>query len=210
MFYLPRNFELTSKLDKVLREQIIDEQGPGVIVEDFQRLLNFVGEQGVPVTGTYLLPLKLLQPINELLSRPIQLGLKRPQQKSYPHINGLFMLVRTTGLGKITMKTKKPHLIIHPDVLQFDFDHLYQFTYTNRFGASRRIMHPYMEEPPSADEIQIGDVPLEPGMSMTFLYDFGDNWTFEVNLEQIAPLDPKMTKPKILETHGDAPEQYGW
>ncbi len=42
--------------------------------------------------------------MNERLSEPIQLDLKRPQQKSYPPINGLYLLLRASGLGQIISK----------------------------------------------------------------------------------------------------------
>ena len=43
---------------------------------------------------------------------------------------------------------------------------------------------------------------------MTYLYDFGDQWEFDVKLERIDPVNRKIKKPVILETHGEAPEQY--
>lgn len=45
---------------------------------------------------------------------------------------------------------------------------------------------------------------------MIYHYDFGDDWHFEVTLEQIELSDPKVTKPTIVEKHGKPPEQYGW
>lgn len=91
---------------------------------------------------------------------------------------------------------------------EFDHDHLYKFTYKSRFGVSVDINHPYVEEPPFTDEVQVGGIGLEAGAKMTYLYDFGDNWEFEVLLERIELADPKMRRPVILETHGKAPEQY--
>ncbi len=69
---------------------------------------------------------------------------------------------------------------------EFDFDHLYRFTCTNQCGIAMHINHPYMDDDGSfwADEFLIGDLPLSPGQSMTFLYDFGDNWMFKIQLEQ--------------------------
>lgn len=43
---------------------------------------------------------------------------------------------------------------------------------------------------------------------MTYLYDFGDQWEFDVKLERIDPVNRKIKKPVILETHGEAPDQY--
>lgn len=64
-----------------------------------------------------------------------------------------------------------------------------------------------MEEGPWASELLVGNVPLHIGQKMTFLYDFGDRWEFDVTLEQVDPeLDIK--EATILEAHGEPPEQY--
>ena len=89
-----------------------------------------------------------------------------------------------------------------------DHDHLYRFTYKKRFGVPVGISHPYMEEPPLTTDVHIGDIGIKPGTTMTYLYDFGDKWEFEVQLEGIEPVDPKIRGPRIFETHGEAPEQY--
>ena len=91
---------------------------------------------------------------------------------------------------------------------QFDHDHLYRFIYRNRFGGEQEVNHPYMEEPPLASEVRVGDLPLQAGESMIYNYDFGDNWRFVVTLERIDPPDPKLKTPKLLEKQGRAPEQY--
>jgi hypothetical protein len=51
--------------------------------------------------------------------------------------------------------------------------------------------------------------PLEPGQTMELTYDFGDNWQFTVKLERIELPDARRKAPRILETHGKAPKQYG-
>ena len=56
--------------------------------------------------------------------------------------------------------------------------------------------------------MQVGDLGLKPGEAMTYSYDFGDNWEFEVLLERIEPVDPKIGAPKVVESQGEAPEQY--
>jgi hypothetical protein len=63
---------------------------------------------------------------------------------------------------------------------------------------------------PFASELRIGDVPLRVSQTMTFLFDFGDNWEFDVTLEQVDP-EQVREEPRILERHGKAPDQYpGW
>ena len=90
----------------------------------------------------------------------------------------------------------------------FDSDHLYEFTYRNRFGAWESVKHPYMDEGPWTDETRVGDVPLRVGQTMTYLFDFGDDWRFDVTLERVDPVDASMSGPQVLESRGEAPEQY--
>jgi hypothetical protein len=64
-----------------------------------------------------------------------------------------------------------------------------------------------MDEGPWAHEVRVGDLPLQVGQSMTFVYDFGDWWEFGVTLEGIDA-DMKIDGPTVLESHGEPPEQY--
>src|SRR5262249_42696211 len=92
--------------------------------------------------------------------------------------------------------------------VHFDDDHLYQFSYRDRFGTTVAINHEYMDEPPWATEVTLGELPLEPGQSMRFWYDFGDDWRFDVKLERTERPTTRTKAPRIMATHGRAPEQY--
>ena len=94
------------------------------------------------------------------------------------------------------------------DAYEFDRDHLYEFSYRNRFGVQESVHHSYMDEGPWTDEVRVGDVPLAVGQSMTYLFDFGDQWLFEVTLEQVDADKKPPQQPVILDGRGDAPEQY--
>ena len=91
---------------------------------------------------------------------------------------------------------------------EFDNDHLYQFSFRNRFGITQRVVHPMCEEEFSTDEFKIENLPLRIGDEMEYVFDFGDYWQFAVELEEIQPPNPKFKKAKILEKHGKSPEQY--
>jgi hypothetical protein len=43
---------------------------------------------------------------------------------------------------------------------------------------------------------------------MVFHFDFGDDWRFDVTLEQVNPADESIQEPRVLDQHGKAPEQY--
>ena len=83
-------------------------------------------------------------------------------------------------------------------------------------------------------DVKVGDLPIPVGGTMEYVFDFGDWWTFEVQLESIETLAPEESKPaskstkgkkskttkktakrskqkpqgEIIESHGEAPEQY--
>lgn len=91
---------------------------------------------------------------------------------------------------------------------EFESDHLYLFSYKNRMGVERRIYHDYCQESPFASETRVGELPLLPGQAMTFLFDFGDNWEFKVELESVVAEETKLDEPVVLESKGKSPEQY--
>ena len=42
---------LSVQTQQVLRDQVIDDNGPGTILRDFEILLDFIGPDGVSVSG---------------------------------------------------------------------------------------------------------------------------------------------------------------
>lgn len=394
---------LSSSAIAILQEQEITETIPGTILQDFQTLLDFIGQDGITVGGKLnLIPMKFLAQINQQLAEPIQTDLQRPQQKSYPPINGLYLLLRATGMGKVVQTGKKNQLKLDPEMIDrwqqmnlteryfnlleawlviaqeemlgargrmgegtrclmywskmpskgekfpnyqmqenlmyypgfhnlalmklfglieasygkpeagkgwrvtrvkqtawgkallqaafsggthptmtwhedqllepqfgalqpvlqpyfpqwqkiielpqvvsrtgvyifkvswhqiwrriaidsdmtlwdlsqlilqsvdFDSDHLDMFTYKNRLGLTAQASHPYLDRSPSTDELKIADLPLEVGSVMEYLFDFGDNWEFQLLLEEIKP-DIRPGYGEIIASQGKAPEQY--
>jgi len=92
---------------------------------------------------------------------------------------------------------------------RFDGDHLYEFRFRQRDGAYAEVSHPYVDDADfQTDEFSIGDLPLQEGQSMVFLYDFGASWKFNVTLEKIEPPNRQMKKPRVVESHGKPPAEY--
>lgn len=397
--------------EDLLRNTPITDETPGVILHDFQVLLDYVIEVSPQLTAGHLLPMKVLAQLHEQLSRRIQHDLRRPQQKSYPHINGLFLLLRASGLTTVDASGRKPVLEVDPVVLEswrglnaderyfalleswllrgdgeiigereiplalrpphhlwsslyqsiekqdwsesdwiervrywpglynlalmelfglvtiedaavvpqkgwqianiqstewgeallllilqysahnmrnlfnfsphenlpeiltkdiisiiqpyrpqcqktlqlpktefqdglfvfkvlldtqvwrmvsipaqctlddlsnailaayrFDHDHLYRYIYSTRFGTKVQVNHPYLEYGLTTNEVRVGDLPAQPGFQMAFNYDFGDDWYFYLQLEQIDPPDPKVSTYRIGKKQGKSPAQYG-
>ncbi len=94
------------------------------------------------------------------------------------------------------------------DAFDFDFDHLYEFTFEDRFKNPVEAGDSNSGDDYVASEVEMGMIPLQAGATMTFRYDFGDNWSFDVELESIDPVDPEFNGSKIIETHGESFPQY--
>jgi hypothetical protein len=107
--------------------------------------------------------------------------------------------------GELTLEALSETIL---DAFDFDNDHLHLFRYRNRFGIFEEVRHPYAEESPSTAEVKVGELPLRPGSMLEYLFDFGDNWLFEVWLEKLEPANPKLRKPMMFEGRGQAPPQY--
>ena len=85
----------TSKIESA----VIAGDSPGTIVADFEALMDFIAS-GVRSTGKYhLLPMARLNELDELMTTPLRPKLQRPQQRSFPHLNGLYLLLRATRIG---------------------------------------------------------------------------------------------------------------
>lgn len=111
-------FQPADEYQKTLKNLLITESHPGSVVKDFEMLLLSVKDE-VQVSGiNNLLPMQLLPKLNASLSKPIEILLKRPQQKSYPHINGLYLLLRATALSLIIAKGKNKILRLNEEYIK--------------------------------------------------------------------------------------------
>lgn len=401
---------LTPDQIQCLKNQTFSDNEPGTLLKDFSTLLDFIGSAGIPVSGkNHLIAIKLLPQLNQLMSNPLEVMLKRPQQKSFPHINGLYLLLRASGLTQIALEKKEAKLMLDNKVLadwkslnpteryfalfhawwhrgnaeiigensrrwyyenyfydsldfflntlgkgldvkaklidptlfryepglhnlalmelfgfiwieqgeslngenwpivkieptiwgytllnyfskyiislseiinelpdnhltelwgselkayipawkkglkqpeaveiqnsvyvfkviqgtayrkiaapsttsldelaeiilsafNFDNDHLYEFIYKNRYGITERVVHPFAENDKfCTTDCVIGELPFYKGMELTFRFDFGDDWRFQVVVESIASNDNSSTEPTVIEQQGTPPEQY--
>jgi hypothetical protein len=91
----------------------------------------------------------------------------------------------------------------------FDDDHLYSFFMDGKAWSHESFTSPYDEEGPWADDVRIGELGLFIGQNILYLFDYGDEWHFQVELEEIRTEGLKPREPKISEKKGKAPEQYG-
>jgi hypothetical protein len=138
-----------------------------------------------------------------------------PAEKAPEHQTGTYIF--KVSLGKIWRRLEVSHDFTLEDLgslirasVRFDSDHLDMFTYKDPLGQTINVCHPFIDDHDGkfTDEVEVGDLPLKPGTTMTYLFDFGDRWKFTLLLEEIQPNSRKSKRGKILEKHGKEPEQY--
>lgn len=108
-----------NKIEKVLLEQTIDKNQSVIILHDFETFLDFIAANDLEASGVNeLLPLKRLRELNALLTKPFDIALQRPVQKSFGNINGLFMLGRASGLLILQKSGKTANFAVDREALQ--------------------------------------------------------------------------------------------
>ncbi|MFV1968977.1 MAG: hypothetical protein ACC628_26455, partial [Pirellulaceae bacterium] len=95
-----KGLAIPDEAKRFLQNQTINDDGPGTILRDFDTLLEFIGTEGLRTTGKYFfLPQGKLDQLNAVMSHSVVHRLKRPQQRSFPHLHGLYLLLRASGMG---------------------------------------------------------------------------------------------------------------
>ena len=94
----------------------------------------------------------------------------------------------------------------------FDFDHLFGFgdIPNDYYGSdSKYSLSPDDSEEGDVEKTKLSDVPFfqKPGDKMSFLFDYGDDWLFEV--EYLESHEARRGKPRLMYISGKAPKQYG-
>jgi hypothetical protein len=89
------------------------------------------------------------------------------------------------------------------DAMGWEDAHLHEFKLGNK-RDSQRIGIPEDDSPWGDDALADWDVPIathfaKRGARCNYLYDFGDGWSHKVELEAIAPREPKTKYPRCLD-----------
>jgi hypothetical protein len=89
--------------------------------------------------------------------------------------------------------------------------HLYSFWLSGRFwdGHETEYTAPFEVEETGAKSARtpIGDLGLEEGQTIAYLFDYGDEWRVEIVVTEIRPAGEE-PYPQILQSEGEAPPQY--
>jgi len=111
------------------------------------------------------------------------------------------------------------HLAIQK-AFDFDNDHLHAFYINGNSRTGKEIKgYPYgygMDEDfydddeLTSDRVTIEDLKLYKGAKIAYVFDFGDNWQFDIALKEINKDAPIPIKPVIVESKGESPDQYAY
>lgn len=94
------------------------------------------------------------------------------------------------------------------EAFEFDDDHLYAFFMDYKKWSSDCYNSPDDDNGPYADEIAIGNLNLYLGKTFLYLFDYGDEWEFKIECEEISQDKPLPVKPRLVGQKGEAPSQY--
>ena len=96
--------------------------------------------------------------------------------------------------------------ILH--AFSFDNDHPHAFFMDNQVYSRWDAYYArgVDEEGPATDEVSLREAGMQPGKKFKYLFDFGDDWTFQCKV--LRELDESTSEAKIIRTKGEAPDQY--
>jgi hypothetical protein len=118
---------------------------------------------------------------------------------------GLGSVWRTIAMsGKDTLEDL--HLAIQK-AFRFDNDHLFAFHMDNKPYSGNRYNDSRGNDGPFAEDVAIGELDLWIHQHFLYLFDFGDEWRFDVEVLEIRD-EPHKVKPRVLESKGKSPKQY--
>jgi hypothetical protein len=96
-------------------------------------------------------------------------------------------------------------------VFDFNDDHLYAFFLDGISWSSKRAFYaPDADDAPLVTEARLGELHLSVGQTFLYLFDFGDEWNFSVTVEDILSVDTENLQPRLIESKGESPAQYGY
>jgi hypothetical protein len=101
------------------------------------------------------------------------------------------------------------------DAFDFDMDHLYGF-YSKLTGNIYQSLVKYEgfadadggRTARSVKRNTVAQAFTDVGSKLMFLYDYGDEWHFKVEVRALGEKDPAGRYPRMLATVGEAPAQY--
>lgn len=93
---------------------------------------------------------------------------------------------------------------------KFEDDHLYAFFMDGKPWSNKAYGSPYSSEYPSVEKAVIGKLGLHERQKFLYIFDFGDEWRFDIIFEGALENIAIPRHPSIIDSAGKAPDQYGY
>lgn len=108
------------------------------------------------------------------------------------------------------------HRAIIFKAFKWDEAHMYSFFMDNKpYSKNRKMEYSCNPEPdmfsdevPNSTNTKLSDLNLKKNQKFLFVFDFGDDHHFGINVEGFSEVETGKKYPAILEEKGKAPEQY--
>lgn len=96
----------------------IDTTQPGSVLQDFQRLLDFIGADGLPVSRQQMvLAPNALVEFNARMTIPVKQDKQRPSPKTFPHISVLYQCAKWLGFFCFTEEGARKRVMLNAPVI---------------------------------------------------------------------------------------------
>jgi len=93
--------------------------GNETIVENINRVIVYIQEHKVLATkGRQYFAIKHIKDLNTILVDPIDVFSTRPSQKTYPNINGIYLILRTMGMLTFQVSKKETVMRVSEELLK--------------------------------------------------------------------------------------------
>ncbi len=137
-----------------------------------------------------------------------------PIDKSQTIIFKVMLKYRKGTWRKIEMKASQTLEELHEaiqDAIGWGNDHLYSFFMDNKFNSRKpdaEFTCPYEPEGRKTVDIAVGAFAFKKGQKFAYLFDFGDDHRFEIEVIDFGKVEKGKEYPILLESKGKSPEQY--
>jgi hypothetical protein len=165
--------------------------------DDADAKITLVGATGHPDARRLIEQLRRYTPLAADRPTPLVYQLKISLMHMRPPVWRRVQVFGDTPLGGL-------HLVIQA-AMGWDGDHLHMFT------VNRRDFSDSMYELGDADEwlVDVVSVLPRPGLTASYLYDFGDNWRHTIEVEKIQDAESDTTYPRCIAGKGTRPGEGG-
>lgn len=189
-----------------------DEEALHSIPEEMIAQFGMLAEQGV-------LPDELEQKLNQVFhftEKEIATSGKVSAHKGVPAEEKSYVISVSLGTGcyrHIQISESSTLLELHKailDAFEFDDDHAHAFFMDNKKWSDwdcyfvEGIENDYR----TTNRYRLRQVGLHKGMQFKYVFDFGDEWTFQCKVLRVV--DETTEEPVVIRRKGEAPEQYGF